>query len=318
MRIRLLALALWGSLAAAGGDEPGLTAVLVDGTAWPGHAAEIVDGNVVVYLRENGGMSARRAPLAGVQEVRFAPVAGQAEGVEALERGDASQAVKLLRGAVALRLPLAARLASDDGGVCSAFAEALLRSGEAGEAAAVAGRLVRFGRADERASGVLVEALLRIGHPDALRVARAWCEQRDPADGAALGWWVVAELELRAGNPREAVWVALQPVVFARGARAARDARDLALCHAVAVEACRRLGWADEARGIRTQLDERRLGWPADAYPEALGWVDGLAPEGPAPEVAAAASPAAPAVDVPVLPGRLLLRPRAATVSRDP
>jgi hypothetical protein len=308
-----LAAACWGDEPVGARPPPSLTVSLRDGAVWTVHAVELQGDVLVAVQYDAGGFVTWRAPKEGVREVAFPVDDGLAAwAVAAVDPADAPASGAVHAAALA-RLAVAPVLSRADAEFCAVYVEWLLASQRFEEAAVLSARL-ELGPEPARASSVRLESLFRLRDPRARDVARAWCEARDPVEGEALGWWVLAELELATGRSEEALWLALQPIVFGREPLPAGSEPAWIGCVAAAAEAYRRLGLLDQARALREDLRRRGLDWPEDLHPVARTWSDGLAaPDGVA---ALDEDPVAPSPAAPVQPGRLLGRRPGETPSQ--
>ncbi|TVR49888.1 MAG: hypothetical protein EA425_11065 [Puniceicoccaceae bacterium] len=95
---------------------------------------------------------------------------------------------------------------------------------------------------------------------EAEAIATEWIEQVPPGPASAIPAAILAGMALEAGVPEQALWIALQPVVFAEGV----SDRQLILCQAVAARAALEAGHHGTARALFNELLELGLDWPSE------------------------------------------------------
>lgn len=146
-----------------------------------------------------------------------------------------------------------------------ALGEAYFQTGRFVEALGVAGTLLGVDFAEPRmhadSNQLMLRSYFKLERWEETEIlAKRWCENHDPAEDSALGWWILGEAHLAAGDWRAARWVGLLPITFS----SQYPKPYLEQCYPVVIQSWLSDGNPKKAFRVYREFLERKLAWPEE------------------------------------------------------
>ncbi len=237
---------------------------LDDNRIYTGELAGLSAGRLAVIVFDGTGEVEYSLPVAEIDTVRFPGNDVHRIGLELYHDRQYNDAVPLLEAVFRHRAEYLPLLDASTTEAVAALPRAYLETGRAIDAVGTALRLLRQTDQPEyryKLETVVLNGFIDLGLYDrAAEEARAWCAREGPYPESALGWSVLAEIELRDENYHEALWISLQPIAFST----ARPMDHLERAYAVAIHASHALGEEEKGWRLFREMTDRHLGWPED------------------------------------------------------
>ena len=198
------------------------------------------------------------------------------EGLEALSHGQYEAAVEVLKPVHRQRSPFFRLYPLESLAEPSlTLGEAYFQTGRFIEAVGVAGTLLGVDFAEERmhskANQLMLRSFFKLERWEETEIlAKRWCENHNPAEDSALGWWILGEARLAAEDWKAARWISLLPITFS----SQYPKPYLEQCYPVVIQSWlsegnpkkalrayraflgRKLPWPEEKAALRTSMEE--------------------------------------------------------------
>lgn len=238
------------------------TVTTKSGRTYEGLLSGFDDGRLSIRVATDGGEVGYSLSAEEI-EAFIVPGAGtEAEANDLISSGHTAEALPLLAALARQRSPYLPLLDRDQSQPLFALVELAGSEGDPHTAIGYARMLLPYAETPEDRT-ILREAILqshlRLGLDDeARKLAREWCRAADPTGPSAFGWSVLARLDFEDGDFAHALWLALQPIVFASHL----PTKHLDECYAIAIAAADRKREAKEARALLAEMRQRGLAWP--------------------------------------------------------
>ena len=198
----------------------GVNGINTDGRTFEGEITALPNGSIELKLTADAGSVSYnflKNKLAGIE---FLDAENLEDGLEAYGNGQYEVAITFLEPIHRSRSPFLKIYPKD------VFAEpslvlgnAYLKVGRFADAAGLAGTLLGTEfenlRIHDQADDLLLMAYFGLKRWDETEIlARRWCQNHDPTDETALGWWILSEVHLAREELEKARWISLQPITF--------------------------------------------------------------------------------------------------------
>lgn len=262
------------------------------GNRFSGHPIAVDASSITLMTRASGGEIERTFTPAQIARLRLPGEDFLPEAIEALRTGQNTEAETLLSALFRQRRPFLPHLEPSERRLYRQLVDLQISQQKPGQAIATARFLHPYAestRSREELDNAILWGHFKLGPFDEARLlASDWIDQAPRHHHSALGWFVLAELLLREGQPRQALWIAMRPVVFSGSI----PMTYLDYAYATAVRCAvaiveqppapgsvppRPLPGNPEppelslARSLLAEMQERKLVWPADLpFPQAL------------------------------------------------
>lgn len=234
-----------------------------EGRSFEGELQLLPDGRLSLEVAADEGSAAYTFSKDSVSGLEFLDAEALEAGLDAYADKQYATAVGLLENVHRERSPFFRiythpRLAEPS----LTLGKAYLEEERFADAAGVAGVLLGADFTDptvkDTANEILLMAFFGLERWDETEVlARRWCEQHEPVDDSALGWWILGEVHLARGDFEKARWTSLQPITFSSQFPKAY----LRECYHVAITSW--LGESpDQALKLYKEYQDRGYEWP--------------------------------------------------------
>ncbi len=238
-----------------------------DGRSFEGNMRVDQNGVLQLELAADQGSVAytfTRETLGGIE---FFDAEAVEDGLDAYEQDQFETAVLYLEKVHRSRSPFFKLLPINSLAEPSvALGNSYLEIGRYADATGVAGVLLGNNFSDplirDQANEMRLLAFYGLNRWDETEVlAKRWCEEHEPFDESALGWWILSEVHLARKEFEKARWVSLQPITFS-----SQFPKDyLQNCYHVAIAS-----WMEEApeeaKKLYQQYLSRGYSWPEDSH----------------------------------------------------
>lgn len=227
----------------------------------------VVDGSTIqLEVAAGAGAVSYHFGKDMIQTIDFFDAEQIEEGLEALSHGRYEAAMEVLgpvhrQRSPFLRLYPLEALAEPS----LALGEAYFQTGRFVEALGLASTLLAVDFAEPRMHAESNQLMLRSFFKlerweETVILAKRWCENHDPAEDSALGWWILGEAHLAAGDWKAARWVGLLPITFS----SQYPKPYLEQCYPVVVQSWLSDGNPKKALRVYREFMERKLVWPEE------------------------------------------------------
>lgn len=225
---------------------------------------------VTVVISEGQSEAELRLKPDEIVSILFSDSSSKDEAVNGYSTNDPYQTTILLETLVRKRLPYMDLLSHSDETLFAMLLESYIQSGRAVDALDRA----KLWRNKLRAKDVIdqIEELQIIAAKDtgdldeAIFYSKRWIESGKSARKTALPWSTLAEESLNEGRIENALWIALNPIVFTHP----NTPRFIENAYEIAVFAAYQLDDFDYALQLYTDMKLRKLNWPIDSEKAAI------------------------------------------------
>ena len=201
-----------------------------------------------------------------IQTIEFYDAEAIEAGLEAISQGQFATAVEVLRPVHRQRSPFFRLYPSESLVEPSlALGEAYFETGRYTEAVGLASALLGSGFAKPEvhaaANQLMLRSFFKLERWEETEIlAKRWCEEHHPAEDSALGWWILGEARLAAGDWEAARWISLLPITFS--SQLAKPY--LEHCYPVVIQSWLSEGNPKKAVRVYREFRERKLPWPEE------------------------------------------------------
>ncbi|MDA0347252.1 MAG: hypothetical protein O3C43_03750 [Verrucomicrobia bacterium] len=214
----LISMGILGSMQLGYGVEGIITNT--DGRTFEGEIKAMPNGSIELQLSADSGSVSYNFLKENLAGIEFLDAENLEDGLEAYGNGQYQVAITFLESIHRSRSPFLKIYPKEE------FADPSLVLGSAylkierfAEAAGLAGTLLNLKFEDpgihDQANELLLMAYFGLRRWDETEIlAKRWCENHDPADETALGWWILSEVHLAREELEKARWISLQPITF--------------------------------------------------------------------------------------------------------
>lgn len=241
------------------------TIELVNGSLLKGELVGRSEGYVAIARIEGRSAIERRVQVEEIVSLDFSDAFSMQEAINAARSGSPSRALSLLEPLVKRRSAYIDLIGPSDQSLFALALEAYAQSGRENDCLEQAKLwLPKITHSDTREEIELlqIEAAWQIDRrEEAAFYANRWIESGKSAQNNALAWRILAANALDAGDPEQALWIALNPIVFSRPKRP----HYLDRSYEIAIVAARQLGHKDYAKNLLSEMRSRELPWPIDS-----------------------------------------------------
>ena len=180
-----------------------------------------------------------------------------------IDSGQFAEALTVMEACYRLLKPLMGREPEESQAYFVRYAKLLLEQGHAVRAIQVAEQLNPH--IEDRQGRELLEDTVLLGYhslglEQAEALATNWIAARPDFGRSALGWYVLADIQLKSKHPGAALERALRPVVLS----SQFPMQYLEHCYALAVTAATQVGDPDHALTLEAEMRAHGLRWPAE------------------------------------------------------
>ena len=201
-----------------------------------------------------------------IQTIDFFDTEQIEEGLEALSHGRYEAAVEVLGPVHRQRSPFFRLYPLEALAEPSlALGEAYFQAGRFVEALGLAGTLLAVDIAEPRmhaeSNQLMLRSYFKLERWEETEIlAKRWCENHDPAEDSALGWWILGETHLAAGDWKAARWAGLLPITFS----SQYPKPFLEQCYPVVIQSWLLDGNPKKALRVYREFMDRKLVWPEE------------------------------------------------------
>ena len=191
-----------------------------DGRTFEGEIKAMPNGSIELSIAADSGSVSYNFPKENLAGIEFLDAENLEVGMEAYGNEQYKVAISYLEPIHRSRSPFLKIYPKE------IFAEPSLALGVAylkverfADAAGLAGTLLSLKFEDSvihnQANDILLLAYFGLRRWDETEIlAKRWCENHDPADESALGWWILSEVHFAREELEKARWISLQPITF--------------------------------------------------------------------------------------------------------
>ena len=187
------------------------------------------------------------------------------EAIKQYPASDPYQTTILLESLVRKRLPYLELLSHSDETLFAMLLESYIQSGRASDAldrAKLWRTKLRENEVIDQLDELQIVAAKNVGELDeAVFYSKRWIDSGKSASRTALPWCVLAEKSLREGQTEDALWLALNPIVFTNP----NTPRFIESAYEIAVFSAYQLNNYKYALQLYTDMKLRKLNWPIDS-----------------------------------------------------
>lgn len=191
-----------------------------DGRSFEGELQMLPDGRLSLAVEAGDGSVAYSFQKDNLAGIEFLDAETVEEGFDSYEQDQYETAIGYLEKVHRNRSPFL-KLAPTPLLIepSLVLGDAYLKTKRYTDATGVAGVLlgIEFNdpRIHQQANEILLMSFFGLERWDETEIlARRWCENHEPFDESALGWWILGEVHLARGEIEKARWVSLQPITF--------------------------------------------------------------------------------------------------------
>ncbi len=201
-----------------------------------------------------------------IQSIDFFDAEQIEEGLEAFSQGQYEAAVEVLKPVHRQRSPFLRLYPLEALAEPSlALGEALFQTGRFIEAVGLASTLlgVDFAKARMQAKSnqLILRSFFKLERWEETEIlAKRWCENHNPAEDSALGWWILGEAHLAAEDWKTARWISLLPITFS----SQYPKPYLEQCYPVVIQSWMSEGNPKKALRAYREFLGRKLAWPEE------------------------------------------------------
>ncbi len=238
---------------------------LTNGKTLSGNLAGRQSIYVVLSLSEGQSEVEMRLKPDEIKRILFSDSTSKEEAIDQYPTSDPFQATTLLEKLARKRLPYMDLLSHSDELLFAMLLESYIQSGRADDAldrAKLWRTKLKSTEIVDQIDELQIIAAKNAGHLDeAIFYSKRWIDSGKPARETALPWSTLAEKSLNEGEIEEALWLALNPIVFTHP----NTPRFLENAYEIAVFSAYQLDDLDYALQLYTDMKLRKLSWPIDS-----------------------------------------------------
>ncbi len=238
---------------------------LTNGKSLSGNLAGRQSIYVVLAITEGQSEVEMRLKPDEIKRILFSDSSAKDEAIDRYAISDPYQVTTLLEKLVRKRLPYMDLLSHSDELLFAMLLESYIQSGRTVDAldrAKLWRTKLKTQEVVDQIDELQIIAAKNAGDLDeAIFYSKRWIDSGKPARETALPWSTLAEKSLNEGRIEEALWIALNPIVFTHP----NTPRFLENAYEVAVFSAYQLDDFDYALQLYTDMKLRKLSWPIDS-----------------------------------------------------
>ena len=237
-----------------------------DGRQFEGRMMVLADDTIRLDVSVDEGFASYLFGKDKIEKIDFFDAEQIEEGLEALSNEQYEAAIKALEPVHQQRSPFIRlypllTLAEPSLGL----GEAYFQAGRFVEALGIASTLLGITFEDAQIHARSKELMLRSFFKleqweETAILAERWCKNHDPTVDSALGWWILGESQLAAGDSKNARWTSLQPITFS----SQYPKPYLENCYPVVIQSWLVEKNPEKALDLYREFLDRQLTWPAE------------------------------------------------------
>jgi hypothetical protein len=240
-----------------------------DGRSFEGEIKLLPDNRLSLDVEAGEGSASYVFSKESLARIEYLDGESVEDGLDASEQNQSAVAISYLEDVHRGRTPFYKLVPDPQAAEPSlVLGTAYLEVGRYADATGVAGVLLGNDFPDPvihaKANEILLMAFFGLKRWDETEIlSKRWCENHEPFDESALGWWILSEVHLAREETEKARWISLQPITFSSQFPKAY----LQDCFHVAIES-----WIEEspeqALRLYKQYQDRGFKWPIDKHPQ--------------------------------------------------
>ncbi len=237
-----------------------------EGRQFEGEMTVVGDATIRLEVAAGAGAVSYHFRKDKIQTIDFFDAERIEEGLEALSHGRHEAVVEVLGPVHRERSPFLRLYPLEVLAEPSlTLGEAYFQTGRFVEALGLAGTLLAVDFAEPRihaeSNQLMLRSFFKLERWEETEIlAKRWCENHDPAEDSALGWWILGEAHLAAGNWKAARWVGLLPITFS----SQYPKPFLEHCYPVVIQSWLSDGNPEKALRVYREFMERKHVWPEE------------------------------------------------------